>query len=567
MSKLMKSGARGWVLGLLAGVSSVAVLASFCAPAFAADDETKAEICALKEQLKRLEHRLEAQSQEQKQTKREVERVSHAEVGPAQGPAQGGIISKDGAVLPSGFWWKDVKITPGGFFEFATLHRDRNMDSDLATPFGNIPYSNAVTSHQDETRFTSRRSRFILSTDADFDNVTHAKMYLATDFLSDAQTGTLTQSDSWNLRWRELYFKVDRSDLGVHFAAGQMYTLISMNSRGTTPDTFITPPVIDDQYMPGYTWSRQVGLRVSKDLPFDLQYAISAEMPYTAFGNGTPSYAVNGLVAPYPGSGFPGAITQVPYGGSLYNNANAISFNDVPDLITKLAWDPDLFGHSVHVEGGGLLRNFTDREFGGNHDVWGGSAEVGVIVQIIPKWLDFQFSAISGNGNARYGAADQSVPDVTTNWMGGLSPIHERQAMIGLTAHPTPATDVYVFAGGEFMSANYGFANYPKIGALGVAGGLYSFGYGNPAYVNAGCNFEGAGSTTVGLIPACVGNTKDVRQLTGGFWHNLYDGPAGKVRVGAQYSFTVRDSFQGVGGAVRGTENMIFTSLRYYPFN
>ena len=113
-----------------------------------------------------------------------------------------------------------MKITPGGFFEFATLHRDRNMDSDLATPFGNIPYANAVTSHQDETRFTARRSRFILSTDADLDNVTHAKMYLATDFLSDAQTGTLTQSDSWNLRWRELYFKVDRSDIGAAFRRG-----------------------------------------------------------------------------------------------------------------------------------------------------------------------------------------------------------------------------------------------------------------------------------------------------------------------------------------------------------
>ena len=109
-------------------------------------------------------------------------------------------------------------------------------------------------------------------------------MYLATDFLSDAQTGTLTQSDSWNLRWRELYLKLDRSDFGAHFAVGQMYTLISMNSRGTTPDTFITPPVIDDQYMPGYTWSRQVGIRLSKDLPYNLQYAFAAEMPYTSFG-------------------------------------------------------------------------------------------------------------------------------------------------------------------------------------------------------------------------------------------------------------------------------------------
>ena len=211
---------------------------------------------------------------------------------------------------PSAFYYKAVTITPGGFFEFATLHRDHYIGADLATPFGNIPYANNDASHTDETRFTARRSRFILGTDADLDNVTHVKMYLATDFLSDAQTGTLTQSDSWNLRWRELYMKLDRSDFGLHLSAGQMYTLISMNSRGTTPDTFITPPVIDDQYMPGYTWSRQVGIRLSKDLPYNFQYAVSAEMPYTSFGNGTPAISINGATGPYPSAaGFPASMS------------------------------------------------------------------------------------------------------------------------------------------------------------------------------------------------------------------------------------------------------------------
>ena len=65
----------------------------------------------------------------------------------------------------------------------------------------------------------------------------------------------------------------------------------------------------------------------------------------------------------------------------------------------------------------------------------------------------------------------------------------------------------------------------------------------------------------------CVGQTKDVRQITTGFWHNFYDGPAGKVRVGAQYSYTVRDSFQGCGRRLQGHENTIFGSIRYYPFN
>ena len=285
MSKIKKSGARKWVLGLLAGVSSIAVFAS-CAPAFAAEDaETKAEIRALKEQLKRLEHRLESAvaGAEADEARGRARRARQGRSAGGQRPAAGRLHlqGRVGALA--------VRLLVEGRHNHArrllrirhapprSLHRRGSRDA-----VRQYSVCEHDTSHTDETRFTARRSRFILGTDADLDNVTHAKMYLATDFLSDAQTGTLTQSNSWNLRWRELYVKLDRSDFGLHLSAGQMYTLISMNSRGTTPDTFITPPVIDDQYMPGYTWSRQVGIRLSKDLPYNFQYAFAAEMPYTS---------------------------------------------------------------------------------------------------------------------------------------------------------------------------------------------------------------------------------------------------------------------------------------------
>ena len=296
-----------------------------------------------------------------------------------EAPADGGPL------WPSAFYFKNVTITPGGFFEFAPFYRDHYIGADLATPFSAIPFPNNPTAHEGETRFSSRRSRFILQTDADLDDITHARMYLATDFLSDAQTGTFTQSDSWNLRWRELYLKLDRQDFGAdyatHFSAGQIYTLISLNSKGTTPDTFLTPPVIDDQYMPGYTWARQTGLRISQNLSKDFQVAFGAETSFTSTpGGGLPALAINGTIAPIPANGvsqtlpgvfFPGAFLQVPVGGSLYNSINSISFSHVPDLMTKAAWDPDFYGHSVHIEGGGVLRNFEDRVFAGNHSVWG----------------------------------------------------------------------------------------------------------------------------------------------------------------------------------------------------
>jgi hypothetical protein len=293
---------------------------------------------------------------------------------------------------------------------------------------------------------------------------------------------------------------------------------------------------------------------VSKDIGPDFQVAFSAESSATTYI--LPASDVNGHVAPClagatavvagsacAGGTLPGAYNVGPVGGSLYNSLNAVTTNRMPDLIGKTAWDPTFLDRHIHVEVGGMLRDFTDQVYWGQHSVWGGTLEAGLIVPIIPKWLDFQFSGLSGNGNGRYGAAQ----------------IHERQVMIGLTAHVTPQTDVYVFAGGEFASSNYSFNKFA--GTPFINAGLYSYGYGNPAYNNIGCNYEGPPTLT------CVGNIKDVRQVTGGFWHNFYDGPAGKVRVGAQYSYTVKDSFDGVGGAFKGTESMIFTSLRYYPFN
>ena len=38
------------------------------------------------------------------------------------------------------------------------------------------------------------------------------------------------------------------------------------------------------------------------------------------------------------------------------------------------------------------------------------------------------------------------------------------------------------------------------------------------------------------------------------------------MQVGAQYSYTRRMAFQGVGPTPQSDENMVFLSFRYYPF-
>jgi hypothetical protein len=38
------------------------------------------------------------------------------------------------------------------------------------------------------------------------------------------------------------------------------------------------------------------------------------------------------------------------------------------------------------------------------------------------------------------------------------------------------------------------------------------------------------------------------------------------LRNGAQYEYIRRESFPGVGGSVSTDDNIVMTSLRYYPF-
>ncbi len=203
------------------------------------------------------------------------------------------------------------------------------------------------------------------------------------------------------------------------------------------------------------------------------------------------------------------------------------------------------------MEGFGILRDFVDRTYWGNHQVWGGGAGGSVLVEVLPKLLDFQASGAIGRGIGRYGAGGLS--DATTSITGAPLPIHERMLLVGAIGHVTPQTDVYFFAGGEFSSpqAQFGFGN---VG-----------GYGNWLYNNVGCDIENAAPVPAALT-TCSGQTKAVRQLTGGFWHTLYSGSFGKLKAGVQYSYTVRDLFQGIGPTPQGTNNMVFTSIRYYPF-
>ncbi len=88
---------------------------------------------------------------------------------------------------------------------------------------------------------------------------------------------------------------------------------------------------------------------------------------------------------------------------------------------------------------------------------------------------------------------------------------------------------------------------------------------------NSGCNTTGApglnGSST-GYYPAgsCGAQTRNVQEITGGYWYDFYKGDRGRLRQSIQYGYAVREGWATGTPAIgaKGIDNMVWTSLRYY---
>jgi hypothetical protein len=469
-------------------------------------------------------------------------------------------------------YYKGVTLTVGGFLEAAGIYRTRGLDSDVGSPaFSKIPFANNAVSHTAELRGSARQSRLSLLAQGDINQTTQAAFYTEVDFLGAAQTANSNESNSFNLRIRNIYGTIDWNANGWHLLAGQNWSLATLNSHGISPRNEVIPPTIDAQYVPGFVWARQPQIRLTKD--FDdkqLWVAVSLENPQTTFTGSTPS----GVIALDGATGSSLTASSTPQGpagissSSLLTNINTFSLNHVPDVIGKLAFEPDIGGaRPVHLEVFGLYRDYYDRINIGantlglpigiqNTDAGGGGVGGGATVSAVPKILDLQGSFLIGQGIGRYGAG--GLPDATLKPDGTVAAIPETIYMGGATLHATPALDVYVFGGSESETAK------PF-----TAGGKF-FGYGNPNFVNSGCLAEAETGTSA---LACTGNIKSVDQITAGFWDKLYSGRFGYVRVGVQYSHTDLQAFPGENVALvpgslapKTSDDMIFTSFRYYPF-
>jgi outer membrane murein-binding lipoprotein Lpp len=497
-----------------------------------AEQDTASEIRALNARLKQLEQRIEKQRRQQR-----VE---------AQAPAAVKAAPSAFDSCPAGkVCYKGVTLTFGGWIDLAGIYRSRNLASDTGSIYSFIPFAQSKNFKTPEARFSARQSRFSLLAEGDAGANMHLAGYGEIDFEGAAQTANSIATNSFNPRLRQASLEIDRTDLGLHFLAGQSWSLNAPSKAGIDPRAVDAPGVIDFELVPGFIAARQPGIRVWWDSTPELKLALSAENAATSFVGG------NVPLVGTPAAGPQGVLNQnllvnlTGPGGSFFNSANNLSLNRLPDVTVKAAWDPSLGPNKFHIEGWALYRNFYDRFNFANHDVSNVSFGGHVALEVVPKTLDARFSGAYG-ALGRYTAAP--FQDATLRQDGSIQLLPITALQVGLVWHTTPALDIYGYAGLEKTRAT--FSNV----------GTVPFGYGNPLYNNAGCAIENSAAAT------CNGNTSEVRQYTAGFYDTILKGSYGAVKVGAQYSYNQRFAFEGVGGAPKTDAHIVMTQIRYYPF-
>lgn len=475
---------------------------------------------------------------------------------------------------PLAIHFKGITITPGGFLAAESVYRNRALGSDVNTPFNGVNMPGAGQNAMSEFYGSGRQSRISMLAEGKLASVKLSGYYEA-DFLSAGVTSNSNQSNSYTLRQRQVWGQA-AWDNGWSLTGGQMWSLVTETKKGVDNRSEALPMTIDAAYHVGFSWQRQYGVRVAKNFDNRFWLAASLENPQTIF-------AASGNASNF-------AFGSAGNSSGLYNAYNGnYSFNAMPDVIVKAVAEPG-FGH---YEIFGILSRFRDRvypcvEYQNDPVLCGSSASaigaynystngggVGANARVtLAKHFDFGLHALYGNGVGRYGAS--GLPDATVRPDGTLAPLRSYQGLATLEVH-MPRFDVYLNGGEEYVAKRWQ-ADPAQITSQFPNG--VPVGYGAPGFNDSNCYTETKPSAGTGYgfgSLTCSGNTQSTIEGTFGFWVKMYNGPRGRLQMGPQYSYLVRNAYPGCSAATtsaactggtyvspHGIDNMFMTSFRYY---
>ncbi|MGA8223385.1 MAG: hypothetical protein WB780_17190 [Candidatus Acidiferrales bacterium] len=509
---------------------------------------------------------------------------------PANATAINFAASPDDKDQPLSLHYKGITLTPGGFFAAESVYRNKGITNDVNTDFKGVPLPGQSASQLSDLNFSGRQSRISMKAEGKLSDVKLTGYYEA-DFLGAGVTSNNNQTNSYVYRQRQIWGQA-AFDSGWKITGGQEWSLVTETRHGLDNLTEVLPLTIDAQYQVGFSWARQYGFRITKNIGDRFWVGMSVEGPQTTLGG----KLLNDKSVPLTGTS--NAAVSTTYSttliaapgdlSGLYNNQANYSYNASPDFVFKAAWEPgfghyELFGIVSTFKArvfpcaaanalnpcGSLTPNTANAALASNDTRTGGGFGGNASWSLFSKHLDFGLHAFGGDGTGRYGSAGLS--DVTVRPDGTLVPIRNYQGMGTIILHPTPKLDLYGYAGGEYDArASYIAVRSVNTGTVAepnIVNQNFGVGYGSPLNSNAGCLTESlpTNQNTPAALGSCQQDNRTIIEGTFGFWYRFYQGERGRMQFGMQYSYVTRNTWgANAGGSPHGIDNMFFTSFRYY---
>jgi hypothetical protein len=367
-----------------------------------------------------------------------------------------------------GFKIGDAVLTPGGFVDFENIFRTTNTQSNIATSFASIPFSNTPQGNISEFRTTAQYSRLNLTVK---DKYRGAEIigYVEGDFSGNDAPGVYQTVNQHTNRLR-LYFGDSRRGKW-EFLGGQTWSWLTPNRTGIGPipaDLAIT--YNEDQNI-------GVGLAYTRAAEFRVAYHANE---HWAMGVGieNPNQFIGTFVA------LPAAFTSI---GPQFDNGSQVgAANAFPDILSKVTYDRNFSGRHFHAEAAGFVTgaHASVKPIGEDsfkrHSTVGGGGQIAANYELLPK-LVLLGNIFWSDGGAHYLVATGPQLVVRPNEAGtdiSLSLVHAGAGSAGIEWRASEKEAFAVYYGADYFGRNF-FPDTTNTAAPGTI-----IGYGGPGSPN-----------------------------------------------------------------------------------
>ena len=424
----------------------------------------------------------------------------------------------------------DAVLTPGGFVDFENIFRTTNTQSNIATNFAGIPFSNTEQGRATEFRTTAQFSRLSLKLEDNFRG-TQLVGYVEGDFSGNSAPGVYQSVNGLTNRLR-LYFGYSRRG-NWEILGGQTWSWLTPNRNGIGPmpsDLAIT-----------YNEDQNLGVEVpyTRAAEFRVAYHLN---DHWAMGVGieNPNQFIGNYVA------LPAQFSAI--GTQFDNNANAGAANLMPDILAKSTYDTNLSGRHFHAELTGFLTGAHASVMPkgstafNSHNAYGGGGQIAANYELVPDKLVVLANVFWSDGGAHYlvGTGPQLV--VRPNAAGtdiNLSMVHAGAASAGLEWRASQKEAFAIYYGADYFGRNF----FPDTTNTTNPGAIIGFG--------------GPGSPNT--------NNRAIQQITFDWLFTFWKSPRhGALQYYTQYSYLTRAPWFVAPNDPRDAHlSMVYAGIRY----